>query len=159
MVEAVIVITFFVIAFVGLTYFRVLYTEKLRTQRIARAAALGHAMGACRGDPDAASAPEVGRRAVSTRTLEGVPFDVVPRGTGGGGDILGRARDKNQTAGADSVAEVSITGGAAASTQPGPAAADTGFSAKVATSSYVVCGDATPEDRYEGMVDAVLSAF
>jgi Tfp pilus assembly protein PilX len=49
-VEAIIVITFFVLALMGLVYFRSLYTKKLTAMRLARSAALVHSMGACKNN-------------------------------------------------------------------------------------------------------------
>src|SRR5687768_8991176 len=58
-VEAIAVVSFFIIAFLGIVYFRDLYLEKLRVQRMARAAAMMYAMGACASDPNAAIAADL----------------------------------------------------------------------------------------------------
>jgi Flp pilus assembly protein TadG len=51
MVEAVVVISVFILFFLGMVYFRSMYQQKLRMMRLARAAAVGYALNGCNGSP------------------------------------------------------------------------------------------------------------
>jgi hypothetical protein len=51
MLEAIIVISVFILFFVGMIYFRKLYQEQLTIMRLSRAAAVGYAMNGCNGTP------------------------------------------------------------------------------------------------------------
>jgi hypothetical protein len=51
MLEAIIVISVFILFFVGMIYFRKLYQEQLTVMRLSRAAAVGYAMNGCNGSP------------------------------------------------------------------------------------------------------------
>ena len=160
MVEAVIVITFFVLCFFGVVYFRTLYLEKLQLQRLARASALAHAMGACRSDPRAVVAADLGPRRLEDQRASGLPFDVVPTPSGNPGSVgLQRIRDKNGDTGFDAVTTVTVAGEARAVGRSDPNSPERGFRSDVSSASSVVCADPTPDDRYAGMVDTIASLF
>jgi len=160
MTEAVIVLAFFVMTFLAVLYFRALYVQKLHVQRLARAAALGHAMGACQGDPQASIAPDLGRRRLGKGSAASVPFDGVSS-TGGdkGSEGLRNVRAKKSDTGLVDVTTVTVRGGAAVVSKPDPAKPEQGFRGEASSASFVVCGDPTPDDRYEGMVDQITSLF
>jgi len=162
MVEAVVVITFCTMCFIALTYFRSLYVQKLQVQRLSRSSAMTHAMGACKADPRSGVRHDLGTRRFNEKSASGIPFGAIP---GGGSDKgsagLQKVREKNGDTGLDKVTTITIVGDASgfskpSSTNGGPM---NGFQSEVSSTSFVVCGDPTPDDRYEGMVDQILSFF
>jgi hypothetical protein len=53
-VEAIIVVSFFTLIFVGLVYFRTFYLTQLKVMRLARASSIAYTMGACTANDPAA---------------------------------------------------------------------------------------------------------
>jgi hypothetical protein len=148
MVEAICVISIFILFFIGMAYFRSMYQQKLRVTRLARAAAVGYALNGCQGDPlalvnqDLGSASNTGASGSTPGTATG------PSGAPGSnpsvgqntGNPVGSALAAQGMTG-DPIAVIAVQGPAGASTQPSPLAQKVGFSATVTTDSYMSCGD------------------
>lgn len=164
LVEAIIVISFFITCFIGVVYFRELYLQKMRVQRLARSASLAHAMGACEADPRAAIDRDIGARRFESTTQSGVPFDAIPEipalpNADKAPAALARARDKNGDSGLDKITVVRLEGDASTSTRAGEDGRREGYSSTPSSTSYVVCADPTPDMRYEGMVERIANLF
>ena len=163
LVEAIVVLGFFITCFIGVVHFRALYVQKLHVQRLARSAAIAHAMGACASDPRAAIERDIGARRLDGRTVSGIPFDALPavpalpRGENGA-TALARAREKNGDTGLDRITVVRLEGEASATTR-GPDGREQGYRSTPSSTSYVVCADEMPDDRYEGMVEQIADLF
>ncbi|HVH42030.1 MAG TPA: hypothetical protein VM925_06790 [Labilithrix sp.] len=156
MVEAIIVISFFILCFASVGYFRALYTRKLEAQRLARAAAIAHAMGACNSDPRAAVRSDLGTRQLDERTASGLPFGGLPSGgTDHGSRALQKIREKNGDTGLDEVTTMKVSE-ATRATEPD---SESGFHVDVSSTAFVVCADPTPDDRYEGMAEQIAKLF
>src|SRR5438552_10591858 len=80
MVEAIVVISVFILLLTGLAYFHNLYLSKLRTSRIGRAATLRHAIVGCQGD----IAHELAAAGGSAASPGGHTSNDVPYGEAGG---------------------------------------------------------------------------
>ncbi|MBN9161692.1 MAG: hypothetical protein BGO98_27440 [Myxococcales bacterium 68-20] len=163
LVEAIVVISFFITCFIGVVYFRALYVQKLHLQRLARSAAIAHAMGACASDPRAAIERDVGARRLEGRTESGIPFDAIPTVPAlphgeNGATALARAREKNGDSGLDQITVVRLEGDASATTR-GPDGREAGYRSTPSSTSYVVCADEAPDDRYEGIVEQIANLF
>lgn len=163
LVEAIIVISFFITCFIGVIYFRALYVQKLHVQRLARSAALAHAMGACTSDPRAAIALDIGARRFGGRAEEGIPFDVIPttpsipRGENGS-KALARASELMGDSGVNSTVVVRLEGDVSTITRE-PDGREVGYRSTPSSTSFVVCADKTPDNRYEGMVEKIADLF
>jgi len=77
-VEAVVIISFLTLALLGITFFHKLYVQKERSARLAGAAAIAFAMGACNGDATASIKSEMpkGQSGNSTQNNEPPPPEV-----------------------------------------------------------------------------------
>jgi hypothetical protein len=160
MVEAVAVISFCTICFIALAYFRSMYVQKIQVQRLSRSSALTHAMGACRTDPRSGVNRDLGKRRFNEKSASGIPFGAIPSVGGDKGNAgLQKIREKNGDTGLDKVTTITITGDASGITKPRPDGPEHGFRSEVSSTSFMVCGDPTPDDRYEGMVDQIASLF
>ena len=158
-IEALIVISVFIIFLLGILYFRELYLAKFRSQRLARAGALAHAMGACKTDVNAAIKSELpkshrpqqgtsGQDALvpkmpadqgesrATRTFEGISQNR-------GGTVLNR------------VDMVNISASASATTRPDPLGPEKGFRGTVGSRSYVSCADEVTSDQYSAVASRI----
>ena len=164
MIEALVVISFFVLCFLGVGYFRQLYVQKLHVQRLARASALAHAMSACASDPQGPIARDTGARRFASDTAPGLPFDALPDvpavpGSEKGAAGLQAIRDKHGDTGLDEVTEVTLAGDARMTSRPAPDGPELGFRGVVSSTSHVVCADPVHEDRYEGMAQRIADLF
>lgn len=153
MVEAVFVISVFILFFLGMAYFRSMYQQKLRVSRLARAAAVGYALNGCQGDPlalinqDLGSASNGGQSGSTQGSTQGVTGqagskgDPTVSGNSGSGNPVSSSLGSSGMTG-DPIAVLNLQGPAAAgTTQSSPWATKIGFSATVSTSSYMSCGD------------------
>ena len=152
MVEAVCVIPVFVLFFLGMTYFRQTYQEKLRLMRLARAAASAYALNGCEGDPIASIRQDLGDASDTGRSGQTRGSQAGPIGTAGSsGDpsVSGNQSSGNPVSSAlgssgmigDPIAAVSLEGSATVATQSSAWAQRAGFHSTLSTSSYVSCGD------------------
>lgn len=62
------VISFLVMALAGVVYFQKMYTRKIQTMRVARAAAVQYALAGCQGDPAAGLGPDMAGLTPSNRS-------------------------------------------------------------------------------------------
>ncbi|MBX3220292.1 MAG: hypothetical protein KF795_07205 [Labilithrix sp.] len=164
LVEAIIVITFFITCFVGVVYFRELYLQKLRVQRLARSATLAHAMGACEADPRGAIERDIGPRRFESKTESGIPFDAIPTipalpNADKAPTALERARDTSGDSGLDRITVIRLEGDATTTTREGPDGREGGYRSTPSSTSYVVCSDRTPDERYQGMAQRIAELF
>lgn len=150
-VEAIVVVSVFVICFMGVIYFRTLFVEKLRVQRVARAAALSHAMAACKGAPTGTpelkgAVPRAGGNAKVSDSLRGTTAraDSIL-------DVFGQSNPLNPTTEVGLMTNVSTS-----TTDDGRTS---GFSATVASTSYVSCADEVTNEQFGAIVDKVTSSL
>ncbi len=144
MIEAVFVISIFILFFVGMLYFESLYHTKIRVQGLARAAAVAYAMDACK-DANPLQTVQQDLHASTGHGDSPPPSSTatVPVGTpnkpvgNNGGDPLGSAM-KSQGLAGDPTTDIGVNGTASGTTgKPG-----SGFHASVSSDSYLSCGDA-----------------
>jgi hypothetical protein len=168
MVEAICVISVFILFFLGMAYFRSMYQQKLRITRLARAAAVGYALGGCQGDPlalvqsDLGSASNGGQSGQSQGTGQG------PAGQAGSsanpsvgqntGTPISSALGSSGMTG-DPIAVINLQGPSSASTQSSPWAGKIGFSATVSTNTYMSCGDVAQAGTAAGAWNYAKSLF
>ncbi len=166
MVEAICVMSVFVIFFVGIAYFRMLYQEKLRVQRLARAAAVAYAMDAC-PDGQALSSiqPDLGRAAdnqsgsAAQPSTSGMQPDT--KVGNGGGDPVGSAMGSEGFA-LDKIAGISLKAVASNNMQTVSSAdpARRGwFVHTVYSNSFMSCGDVQKDGDINGAIGYVQHAF
>jgi hypothetical protein len=159
LVESVVVISFFVLCFLGVLYFREVYLAKLRVQRLARASAMAHAMGACKGvagaglEKDLPPAPLVAGEDPGTAEA----FDT------NGDDTAQQGLAKIERASSGSplnkVTKITLTTSASAVTKANPQAKEEGFKTDIASTSFVTCGDPVADGQYEEIVPHITSLF
>jgi len=140
LVEAVAVISVFVLFFGGIVYFGKLYVEHLTVARLARATAMAHAVGACKGDPAARLGAGAGTRRMDGKTASGIDFGTVPGGADKGSAALERLR--------------SDRGDRALPTTTITLQGDPGSS-----TSFVACTDEVTDDQYGALADTITSLF
>lgn len=143
-VEAIIVVSFFTLCFLGVLYFREVYLAKLRVQRLARASAMAHAMGSCDVDAKAGLDKDLGTVAPGQTPGDGTPLPLdFPPGEGAGKakDVLsGFSRTQGGTP-LDKTTKITLTTTAAATTKKDQAPQREGFQSEVASASFVTCMD------------------
>lgn len=139
-VESIVVISFFTMCFIGVVYFRELYLGKMRVQRLARASAMAHAMGACTGDPKAGLEGDLPVNPPKPPDESPEPQNPADLGAppGKAKDALDKARAGTPL---DTITKITVTTSAAAGTQASPAAKRDGFESTVDSSSFVTCAD------------------
>ncbi|MGA7124201.1 MAG: hypothetical protein WBY94_29130 [Polyangiaceae bacterium] len=164
MVEAIVVISVFILFFVGMVYFESLYHEQLRALQLARAAAVAYAMDACPDNTDPLRTVEKdlhgasGSGSPQPTTSATVPVSA-NRPVGQGGDALGGAMQKSGFAG-DKVTHVTVQGKAAGTTQgPGALSQRWGFRQNVVSNSYMSCGDPQRDGDPGGLWYLVTRSF
>lgn len=155
-VEAIVVVSFFTLCFLGVLYFRELYLAKMRVQRLARASAMAHAMSACTADPKAGLETE----------LPGPPV----RGSEPGPEFDLSSGDSLATKALDTLASVvgtavnpihsvTLKTSASATTRPDPASPKQGFESEVGSSSFVTCMDPVSPGQFEEIAPKVVEVF
>jgi hypothetical protein len=147
MTEAVIVISFFIIALSGVVYFREMYVRKIQTMRVARAATIQYALGGCQGTPGGAVAPDMrGITATNARRDESVPNSQdTSSGMGGSSEARSATSNIAGTSGffLNPIANVGMSGKASVGSSTRAT-----FRSTMATSSYASCPDQVkPHDR------------
>lgn len=159
-VEALIVISVFVVFLLGILYFRDLYLVKIQTQRLSRAGAMAHAMSGCQVDaqtllqkdlPESRS-PKQGASNNPIPPKNTTPGQDDPEATAMLGEV-GGGRGGNFL---DPIDSVSLSGSAAATTKSGPLAPEFGFKGNVSSTSYVTCGEILTTDQYTGIPGKVV---
>ena len=167
-VEAVIVISFFILALIGLMYFRSLYTKKLQAMWLARSTALVYSMGACKtadNEPDRWIDSDIG----SLNPPQEPQSDTEPAGSGASGTPQDQTTESKAVLESGHLGSLSSDGtkilneitvatfsGEARVTKY-HAASDTRkpiFSKEVSSKSYISCGEEVRDgNQFEGMVD------
>ncbi len=155
MVEAIFVISIFILFFLGMAYFRSMYQQKLRVSRLARAAAVGYALGGCNGSPLQSVTADLGSASDNGSTSQLNPGG--PAGASGskptvgqnGGNPVGSALASQGMVG-DPIAVINMQAPAAGTSQASPATASMGFKANVSTNSYMSCGEAHQKGDLSG---------
>lgn len=158
-VEALVVISVFILFLMGTIFFRELYVKKLTTMRVARAGAMAHAMAACKPDIRAVLRDDLSE---SFTVKQRASADVVPteraRAQHSLADkILGGTGDRGTLL--NEVNEVSLSSSASATSKPTLFGPELGFRGDVASSSYVSCSDELGFDQYESIVPFITSKF
>lgn len=159
LVEAVSVISFFTVCFLGVLYFKELYLAKLHVQRLARASAMGHAMGACEGDPAAGLDEDLPRRPLEHGRDPGEPRPPLDaKGDRKAEDALA-AFDRARTGTPlNAVTKVTLASKASATSGKDQASAQ-GFTGDVSSTSFVTCGDPVVDGQYEEIIPHITSLF
>ena len=169
-VEAIIVITFFVLALMGLMYFRSLYTKKLTAMRFARSAALVYSMGACKAsdnEPQNWIDSDMGalnpsQNSETENASSGTSGSSAPEDpTGKSQQIMSDAEDKGYGMSSDGTSflnEITVaTFSGEAWVAKYDATTDTRravFRKEVNSKSYVSCGEEVRSgNEFDGMID------
>jgi len=160
MVEAIIVISFSTICFLGILYFRELYEMQLRSQRLARAGALAHAMSACKADPAAGLEKDLPKKKLDKSDVTPSP-DGIPQGDGrdkGAFDTIAQQRGGTVFS---RVTSVTVGREVEVSTRNDPASKPWGFKGQARSTSYVACADPMHphDDTMQGFVSFVGGLF
>ena len=161
MIEAIFCISVFILFFLGMVYFRSMYQQKLRMERLGRAAAVAYALEGCSGsNPLAQIQADLGNA-----TNTGQPGEQQGTGAGiggnpsvGSGSPLSGAQQSKGTFG-DPVTEISMSGPASATTQNGVFGPKFGFTANVGTTSFMSCGQAPEAGSVSGALQYVKGLF
>ena len=155
LVEAIVVIAFFVIAFTGLVYFHTLYLTKIRTSRISRVATLHHAIVGCEGNVQT----ELAQAGGASVTPGGKLTNNVPYKNGAGSTLSPVAQS---AAGGKSGVGSSLDAKIVHITNDGLAKAHGGgavYASKTDTTSYVGCSDPVSNEQYGDIVPNLKNAF
>ena len=159
MVEAVFMISIFILFFLGMVYFRSMYQQKLRVQRLARAAAVSYALAACNGNPLASIQADLGNASDNNSgqqqgnaNLGGMTPNPSGVGSNGGGSASPVASAMgNEGVVGDPIAGINVQA-PAAGTSTGQFGQQIGFKANVGSSAYMSCG----ENQEDGNVGGSL---
>ena len=162
LVEAVIVISTLTLGLMGLSFFRKLYVNELRVQRLARAAALAHAMSGCDEQETehwiardlsnfAAVAPTQETQPALGNESAGIPADASSFLDQNGVTTQNGEGIVNRITIAD------LSGSAAISSAPDATGNSARFEADLRAISYVSCGDTVEKRQYTSVLDMLES--
>jgi len=165
MVEGIFVISIFILFFMGMVYFRSVYEQKLRITRLARAAAVGYALGGCTGNNPLAQVSTD----LQNATNQGAAGSQQGTGTGpsgatggnpsvGSGNPVSGAESDKGTFG-DPITEIQISGPAAGTSKAGMLGPTLGFRATVGTTSFMSCGETREDGSVGGALKYVKNLF
>lgn len=159
-VEAVIIISCFVLFLIGLLFFRDLFLKKLRLARVARASAIAYSMGGCTdNDPSAWAKADLGggNNAGTGRNNQQQPTRESQPVTGSQ-EAQNIVRGLPGTGTDDSVlnpiGSVKLGGRVETRSRSGP-----GFASDQSWSSHVTCGDKVRDGDFGEIVGVVTSNF
>jgi hypothetical protein len=165
-VEAVIIITTMMLIFMAVIFFRQVYVQKVRTQSLARAAAIAYSMGGCENnDPTAWAGRDLGGKTPSARSDdEQIPKDQSTPVTGEGSEkAAGIMRSLPATGSDDSflnpIARVGLATEATVTTRDGALGQRRGFEQSITARSHQSCGDVVRDGDYGEIVDVVTGFF
>lgn len=163
-VEALIVISVFILFLLGIIYFRELYVGQMRLQRLARAAAVAHSMGACDSDVRSTLKYDLGKdQTVRASASKDPPRPTDPEPpppdtpTSKVNNVFGGVADKRGGTVLNEVDSVELRGNVKTTTKSGYFGKETGFRAAVGSGSYVSCGDELTSKQYEGLAESIPS--
>jgi hypothetical protein len=166
MVEAVCVIAVFILFFLGMTYFRTMYQQKLRIARLARAAAVGYALNGCQGSPLAlvqqdlgsgSNGSQSGQQSGSAQGPSGAPNSNPSVGQNTGNPVNSALGSAGMTG--DPIAVITLTTPVSASAQSSPLAPAMGFNTTLSNNSYMSCGDVAQAGTAAGAWNYASSLF
>jgi len=159
-VESIIVISFFTLCFLGVMYFRELYVAKISAQRLARASAMAHAMGACKVDATAGLEKDLANAPPSqgTDTSTPDPGPIPPMTPGKAAEAVDLSRSEGGPP-LFKVTKVSLKTTASATTQKDSLSQREGFHSDVGSTSFVSCIDPVAEGGAEEIVPRVFGLF
>jgi hypothetical protein len=141
-------------------YFRELYLAKMRVQRVARASAMAHAMGACEVDPRAGLEKDVPPRFDSNTDPNPKPQTFDTKGKQKADEALGGLDRSKTGTPLDTITKITLTTSASAMTKPDPTGKKQGFSSDdVGSSSFVTCGDKVTDGQYEEILPHITDIF
>jgi hypothetical protein len=165
-VEAVIIVSTMTLIFMAVIFFRQVYVKKVRTQSLARAAALAYSMGGCENnDPTAWAGRDLGDAAPSARTDDQqIPKDQSTPVTGQDSEkAAGIMRGLPATGSDDSflnpIARVGLATEASVTTRDGALGRRRGFEQSITARSHQSCGDVVRDGDFEEIVDVVTGFF
>ncbi len=159
MVEAIVMISMFIMFFLGMVYFRSMYQQKLKVQRLARAAAVSYALAACNGDPLASIKADLGTATDNNSGQQQGGANLggmTPNPSGVGSNAGSSASPVASAMGNEGVVGDPIAGinvkAPAAGTSTGKFGTQIGFKANVSSDAYMSCG----ENQEDGDVGGAL---
>jgi hypothetical protein len=161
MLEAIIVISVFILFLVGMIYFRHLYEQQLAVMRLSRAAAVSYAMNGCNGGPTDSI----------QKDLVGTTIVVESTGTPSGTTHIGSNPSTNPKVGKSSGTPVSSALGHTGldedkiandtlSTTAAAGSPETAmFKATVKSTSYMTCGEQRKDGNAEDLLSDIAGLF
>jgi len=161
-VEAIFVISILTLGLMGLAFFRKLYVNELNVQRLARAAALAHAMSGCdEQETEDWIAKDLANFTALTPTQEsqtalGNEPGAIPSDAGGMLADNG-VTTQNGEGIVNRITIADLSGNAAVSSAPDATGRSTNFQADLRSISYVSCGDEVEKRQYSGVLDMLES--
>ena len=163
-VEAIIVISFFTVCFLGVLYFRELYLGKMHVQRLARASAMARAMSACKADASAGLEKDVPRPLREHQEDgPGPPFELKLPGSGPGVDLANKVLSELEgSLGGGLLGKITVvdlTTSASATTRKDLASPRQGFESEVSSQSFVFCMDPVSDDQFGEIIPHVEDVF
>lgn len=159
-VEAIIVVVFFTLCFLGVVYFRELYVGKMHVQRLARSSAMAHAMNACSGDITPGLDKDLQKNAAAPSSAE-TRGDPRPPGDqkAEAHDAL-EAFDQTKTGTPlDEVTAITVSTSANATTKNPDTQKEQGFRSTVSASSFVTCSDPVSDEGIEQIFPRIGAVF
>jgi hypothetical protein len=166
MVEALVVISVFILFFLGMVYFRSMYQQKLRVMRLSRAAAVGFSLNGCNGSPtqnltpqDLSGISDSNSQTTSTGTANvgGSPGADPSVGQKAGNPVGGALSDQGMMG--DKIAALNLAASASGTSKPSPWAKTLGFKANVSSTSYMSCGEPHKAGDFSGLIDYATKLF
>jgi hypothetical protein len=165
-VEAIIVVSTFILLFLGMVFFRDMYLKSLRVSRMARATVIAYSMKGCPTDRDPAEwagddlDPKAGKSAPGpTQTPVPKPNQLaIPskRAQRVMGELPGAGSNGSPM---NPIADLGFSMEAHASTRKSKLGARKGFKRKMSSISFVSCGEGIKKDGFENVVNYALSKF
>jgi hypothetical protein len=161
-VEAVFVISILTLGLMGLAFFRKLYVNELNVQRLARAAALAHAMSGCdEQETEGWIASDLSNFTALTPTQESQPAigsepGAIPADAGGFLADNGITTQNGEGI-VNRITIADLSGSALVSSAPDASGRSTRFEADLRAISYVSCGDEVEKRQYTSVLDMLES--
>ena len=154
-VEAVVIISFLTLALLGITFFHKLYVEKERAARLAGAAAIAFAMGACNGDATASIKTEMpkGQSGNSTQNNEPPPQKYQNESHSDSSQKALSAAGSKDNNFLNPTSDVTVSGKASSTTKSD--GKTKGFSVNVSSKSFVSCSDETTDKDFEAVIGKI----
>jgi hypothetical protein len=165
-VESLIVVSTFILLFLGMVFFRDLYSKSFKPARLARATVIAYSMAGCPSGKDPGTwagtdlspkagtyAPALTQTPVSAPNQPAIPSKRAQKVMG---EIPGAGSNGSTI---NPIADLGFTLKAGATTTSGKLGARKGFVKAVGATSFVSCGEAVRDDDFKGIVGYALSKF